>query len=258
MSNQYKKPVIKIQHEKPPTKKGWLFLLFSVLLGVLAGGYYLGASNNGQLNILPAKVSLEDKQDGNTQNSALQPLKDENKELIAQLAKLERMAAIDKTASVNTQKGLVEKENEIKTLKEELSFYKSIISPEQGETGLTIHSFDLAKGGAEDLKQFHLVLTQIAGGGKEAKGTVIFRLQGKLDGVDKLLEWWDIRSDNSQQMPSFKFKYFQRIKGALKVPKGFIPDNILVKVIPEDTKLNSAQQSYSWDAVFKDSNKRGQ
>ncbi len=216
----------------------------------------MGKMNNSQTNILPAKSFLDAEFDEETQNSELQPLKDENKELVIKLTKLERMAAIDKTASTNTQKGLVDKEQEIKTLEEELSFYKSIISPEKDETGLTIHSFDLTKGGTDDLKQFHLVLTQIASGGKEAKGTVIFRLQGKQDGADKLLEWWDIRPDSTQQMPSFKFKYFQRIKGVLKVPVGFVPDNILVKIIPEDTKLNSAQQSYTWDVVIKDSNQR--
>ncbi len=250
MSNQYQKPVIKIQHNESSANIWWILLL-PVLLGAIAGGYFLGVKSSDTLTFMPTNILAEDQSDNNN-NSLLQPLKEENKKLLIQVAKLERMSAIDKTASVSTQQGLVEKENEIKKLEEELSFYKSIISPEEGETGLTIHSFNLTRGSAAGLKQFHLVLTQIAGGGKQAKGTIIFRLQGKQDGTDKLLEWWDIRSDNTQQMPSFKFKYFQRIKGILKIPAGFVPDNVLVKILPENTKLNSAQQSYTWNTVTKE------
>lgn len=250
MSTKYTKPVIRIQHDQPSRGRWWLILLLLGVLGASAFGYYQG--NDGSSLMGKFKSSPTQSLDsGQPRAGELEALKTKNNELISQLAKLERNKAIDETASVTTQQGLVAKEKQIKKLEEELSFYKSIVNPASGETGLTIHSFKLTQGKAPGTKQFHLVMTHIGGGGKDAKGTVVLRLQGMQDGAEKILEWWDIRADKGEQMPAFKFKYFQRIKGLINVPETFSPTNILVKVIPESTKLNSSQQSYTWTAVNK-------
>jgi len=98
--------------------------------------------------------------------------------------------------------------------------------------------------------RYRLVLTQVGGGSLEARGTVLLRIQGHLYGEQKELEWWDIRQDTSMPMPSFGFKYFQRMDGVIILPEGFVADNVLVKIIPESTRLNSSEQSYTWDAVI--------
>lgn len=216
--------------------------LFSVIIAGAAG--YLYADQRQQISDMPAetnRIAME---------TMLTELQSQNVELTDKLARVEQSSAIDGTASQETLRNLADKEQEVKTLREELSFYKKIVSPEGFEEGLGIHSFSLDFGDNVNEHSYKLVLTQVGGGSLEARGTVLLRVQGTQDGYEKELEWWDIRPDGTMPMPSFGFKYFQRMDGKIILPDGFIARNVLVKIIPDSTRLKSSEQSYTWDDVI--------
>lgn len=243
---KYTKPQITLSRrdEPAPVRAGvWAGLaMFSVLVSGAIG--YLYAEQKQQRKDAPAETNQA------TMEAMLTDLKSQNSELISKLAIAEQSGAIDDTASKETLKNLAAKEQEVKTLNEELAFYKKIVSPEATEQGLGIHSFSLDFGDNINEHTYKLVITQMGGGSLEARGTVLLRVQGTLDGYEKVLEWWDIRPEASMGMPTFGFKYFQRMDGKIILPDGFLAQNVLVQIIPESTSLQSSQQSYTWDAAI--------
>jgi hypothetical protein len=238
------KPVINLSRKQrtPVPRLGWmLWILPAVLVGWLV--YHLALPSGGINRMLGTEEVKSLYQEIDT-------LKSQNEDLVKDLAKAQRNSAIDSTATLKMQEDLASKEDEIKSLKEELSFYQSVISPEGKEKGLNINSFSLSGGANAQLVHFRLVLTQVGSNNKAAKGLVMIRLQGKEGETDKTLEWWDIRAESNAGRPVFDFKYFQRLEGDILVPANFTPENILIKVLPEQSGLNSIQQSYSWQAIL--------
>jgi len=243
---KYIKPQITIPTRDEPSlaRSGVLSILalFSVILAGILG--YLYAESRHTQQTAPDvnhRIAME---------SELAKLRTQNSDLTSKLAFATTSGAIDDTASRVTQQSLADKEQELKTVHEELSFYKSILAPQGAETGLNIYSFIMEDTENLNENRYRLVLTQVGGGSLEARGTVLLRVQGYLYGDEKVLEWWDIRPENTMPMPSFGFKYFQRMDGVIIFPEGFVADNILVKIIPDSTRLKSSQQSYTWDAVY--------
>ena len=237
------KPVVRIDRGQNVPKLWWLviMLLPIVIIGWLI--YDFGTQQGGFQQALNIDNSLE-------VEKYIRQLEKDNKLLVEELAKAQRNSVIDSTASQQIQLGLAAKENEIRELKEELSFYKSVVSPQGQEKGLNINSFSLQSSpGNPQLVKFQLVLTQIGNNNRPAKGMVVIRLQGKEGDAQKTLEWWDIRSESNVGRPSFNFKYFERIEGDILVPSSFSAENILIKVLPESDRLSSIQQSYSWQTI---------
>jgi len=238
------KPVVRIDRGRNAPKLWWLviMLLPIVIIGWLI--YDFGTQQGGFKQALNIDNSAE-------VEKYLRQLEKDNKLLVEELAKARRNSAIDSTASKEVQISLTAKENEIRELKEELSFYKSVVSPQGQEKGLNINSFSLQPSpGNSQLVKFQLVLTQIGNNNKAAKGMVLVRLQGKEGEEPKTLEWWDIRSESNAGRPGFDFKYFQRLDEHILIPSNFTAENILIKVLPESEKLSSIQQSYSWQAIL--------
>lgn len=243
---KYIKPQIAIPtREEPSATRSGVFAILALFSIILAGVFgYLFAESKQMLKDAPdvnRLISME---------SELVNLRTQNSELTSKLAFATTSGAIDDTASKVTQQSLADKEQELKTAREELSFYKSLLAPEGAAAGLNIYSFSIEDTENTNENRYRLVLTQVGGGSLEARGTVLLRVQGYLYGDEKVLEWWDIRPESTMPMPSFGFKYFQRMDGVIILPEGFVADNVLVKIIPDSTRLKSSQQSYTWDAVY--------
>ena len=240
------KPVVKIDRGRTVPLLWWLVIMLVPILLVGWLIYDFGTQQGG----FQQALTINNKEEV---EKYIRKLEKDNKLLVEELAKAQRNSEIDSTASREVQRLLTDKENEIKALKEELSFYKSIVSPEGKEKGLNINSFQLQPSpGNPQLVKFQLVLTQIGNNNKAAKGMVLIRLQGKEGDKPKTLEWWDIRAESNAGRPSFDFKYFQRLEDHILIPANFKPENILVKVLPESTRLSSIQQSYSWQVMVKE------
>jgi hypothetical protein len=52
----------------------------------------------------------------------------------------------------------------------------------------------------------------------------------------------------------FKFKYFQNVNGALKLPAGFEPKSLKINLRPSGKRLKKVSQSYAWQTVLSGGN----
>ncbi len=240
-----RKAIVKIDRSwEPGTSNFWLLSAVSALVLVTAGAafllYWYNTNEPGMSRFEPEVRELRQQ---------VEFYKAENEELTTDLARAERSGAIDKEASKQLQTTIIERENKIRTLKEEVSFYKSIVNPKGGKKGLGIKEFSLADTSVENSYRFVLVATQSAGK-KAVKGRIIIRLQGHKDGDSVTLGWKDF-SVEGKKSPYFKFQYFQKFEGSIVLPEDFEPENVLVRLVPEGKKVDVLQQSYSWQSIFK-------
>ncbi len=180
----------------------------------------------------------------------VEALREENERLQRELAVARRGSAIDETAGRELAGSLAAKERELAALREELSFYKSMVDAGQGgRDGIEIRTLEVTRAGDSGRYRYQLVLTSTAPKKRALRGRIELRVQGRADGERKTLDWPALAPDHKP--PRYRFQYFQRLAGEFALPDGFEPENILVKVLPRGSKRAAVQQSFSWNTVSK-------
>ncbi|QSX34678.1 hypothetical protein JYB87_05425 [Shewanella avicenniae] len=113
-------------------------------------------------------------------------------------------------------------------LERELSFYRSIMTPEYSVDGVAINSVELLpKAVATDYK-LKLVLTQLKKRQQQLKGKAIIKLQGIQAGEETEIP---LESVNNGVKLDFSFRYFQVLETDFSLPQGFELQQIAVKVV---------------------------
>jgi len=178
----------------------------------------------------------------------LKGLRISNSKLQAQVSGLQRSAQVDRQAKVELAVEIKNFQDLQAELREEISFYKSIISPDKGEMGLKVYSLAIVP--AEDrLHHFKLVLTQGGKGDNVAKGRVKMLLKGTLQGKEKSLGFSKIQVAESPQL-SYKFRYFQELSGSFSLPEGYSPREVTVRMVPNSGKnSNKPVRTFDWQTV---------
>ncbi len=238
-------PVVRIEVDDDVSRGGWWLPVSVALLATLAILAYI---------FWPAiREAWGVQEPPPVDNTALleriRELEQENDQLRKDLAFAKRSSEIDKKANVELVDALSNREKQAAETRQELSFYKKIVSEEKIGEGIEIRSLTLTpeKDGGFAYK---LVLNKKSTRRKQlVRGTVEFRVQGRRSGKSVTLNWRQIRG-KQKGSPHFKFQYFQKLEGKLSFPEGFTPENILVKVAASGSG-QPVQQSYSWNAVVK-------
>ncbi|MBI3900328.1 MAG: hypothetical protein HY308_18880 [Gammaproteobacteria bacterium] len=159
----------------------------------------------------------------------------ENDELRASLARAERSLQMDETAFQELDRSLKASAQEIVKLREELNFYRNIISPADKKSGLRVQSLDIQPANGANQYRYKLVLIQALKHDQTIYGSVNFQISGALGAEDKVIT-----------VPGSKvnLKYFQDIEGQFELPKDFKPRQIKVNVTP--TSGAPVEQSVPW------------
>ncbi len=175
----------------------------------------------------------------------LKESQDKNIESSRQATMLERNSQIDDSASGELKAALVKTQNEVLTLKKELSFYKSIVSPEQGGRSLAIQTIGLKQ---DDDGNYHykLMVSQRGRNDRLVRGMVTIHIEGTNDlGEVQTLALSTVSNDTKIPM-KFGFKYFQNFTGVMKLPDGFFADILHVKVKPSTGKIKAINEQFVW------------
>lgn len=161
-----------------------------------------------------------------------------------QATMLERNNHIDDDASSQLKETLVQTQNEVLVLKKELSFYKSIVAPEQGSRSLAIQTIQL-KANAAGGYDYKIMVSQRGRNDQFARGTVDVSIEGVSKGQPVTLKLAEVSNDTKEPM-KFGFKYFQNFEGAMILPEAFQPDFIHVNVKPSKGKIKAIDEQFAW------------
>jgi len=165
--------------------------------------------------------------------------------LTNQNAMLDRYSRIDRNANEEVKTALNVAQQKSIELREELAFYRSLVSPSEMEPGLHIQSFTVEVDAEPATFNYKLVLTQVRKNNRAAVGVVLLRFSGQLDEDKVIYALSDIARVNTEDL-NFNFKYFQGFEGNLRFPKRFVPKSVSITVKPEGKRLKSVQKTLKW------------
>jgi hypothetical protein len=224
----------------------WLLSLAGVL-AVIASLVWL-AFYFGQYQAGHDRVEAGNREDELHQR--IDELVEQNEDLQRQNAKLSRDMGINIDAGSQVEKDLASAQAQIMDMKEELTFYRSIVQSGKASRTVTVKKIQLLPDGARQYK-YKMVLVQDGRNDMPVRGMVEFYLEGAKKGDQIMrLEWPGISVEKVEKQQKFGFKYFQNFEGSIRIPEGFVPASIFVRVLPSTPQVAAVEESYPWDAML--------
>jgi uncharacterized protein YdcH (DUF465 family) len=179
-------------------------------------------------------------------HTTIESLKNERVALRDQIALLERSNQMDKQAYVEVDSSLKALQEEILELREQVSFYRGIVAPKESSAGLRIERLEMSGSAEERLYHYELVLTQVLKNQRTVRGNAFIDIEGLQNGRPKTLKLRNIAVAGKKDL-GFKFRYFQKFKGDVVIPDGFVPRSVNVTV--KASRKKSIESSYEWAAL---------
>lgn len=217
----------------------WLLIAAAVSAVALVGAF---AYQRGQVTAghdaeaaQRARQALEDRADR---------LERQNQKLNARVAELEMARRLDRDAYGQVERTLGDLQAQLARRGDDLAFYRSIVSPEDGVQGLRIQRFAVAPGGAPREFVLRLTLVQAMRHESNVSGLAQVTLNGLQGGRPAAYTVGQLTGRPRAQLP-FAFRYFQTVEQAVSLPVGFEPFGALVEV--RSGRLRQPlQQSFPW------------
>jgi hypothetical protein len=166
-------------------------------------------------------------------------------------AVLERAAQIERKAYNELDTTLKVLQAEILEHKEELAFYRGIVSPKDSSSGLYLQNFFLSQNGDTRSYRYKVVLTQVLKNSRLVTGKVKLQFDGLLDGESKLLDLKDVTLKKKRDL-DYRFKYFQNVEGVVEFPEGFSLLRVNVQILPRGSERDMIEKTIEWSIEEKD------
>jgi hypothetical protein len=148
--------------------------------------------------------------------------------LQAKVVHLESQLLVTGAAQSNLAKEMATMQDENMRMKEEVAFYKSILT-EGGTTGVPkIHSVKLSKGARPGEYQYQILLVQSGRHDKLVQGGLQLLLNGSHDGKPLSQHVEPAGPANGIKV---NFKYFQRVEGAFTLPAQASGESLQVQYV---------------------------
>lgn len=150
----------------------------------------------------------------------------EAEEYRQRVANVKLGSEVDRKANEDVRQEVIELKNEIAALKEDITFYRGLMSPSADKSGLTIGSLDILQTPEPRTYEYKLVVQQLAANHQVLSGFLNFVVIGRQDGVENTLNLRDLSKTVSEENIKLRFRYFQNFTGQIKLPEGFEPIRI--------------------------------
>jgi len=172
-----------------------------------------------------------------------------NRQLSKRVAVLERAEQIDRQAYGGVERSLKQVQDEILELKEEVAFYRGIVSPAETASGLGVTRFNLFGMGEAGVYRFKLVLTQLRTNNRLVKGHARIAIDGVLHGKQTRLSLKEVSGGTLDRL-KLRFRYFQNLEGDIVLPEGFLPSRVIIDVMPAGKGWQPFKKSFDWSDVI--------
>ncbi len=204
---------------------GWTLFNY----GRYLAGYNSAESNKERQVLLDINDDLEQKVDRLRERRAL----------------LERAAQIERQAYDELDTTIKVLQGEILELKEELAFYRGIVSPQDASSGLHLQRFKIEANGKSRSYRYKIVLTQVLKNDRLATGKVRLSVDGMQNNQPRTLSLKALGEKSVKEL-DYRFKYFQKLEGNLKLPRGFTAYRVTATIVPRSRKRNSIEKTINW------------
>jgi len=154
---------------------------------------------------------------GSLTNTMMRMTQD-NQQLQDRAVQTERQLQVAQAAQINLAKALSDMQDESLRMKEDVAFYKNILSENDNGSELKVYSFKLAKGAQPRQYEYHILLVQSGRHDKLVQGSLKLAMNAIQNEQAVKLPLGN--GANAAQVIPVNFKYYQRIDGTFIVPQG--------------------------------------
>ena len=177
-------------------------------------------------------------------------LESRNHRLVQENAHLEGGSKIEREAYEQANQELVRLQQELLKQKEELVFYRGIVSPSNAALGVNLQSFEVRKKNSQNQYSYKMILTKSGKSTKRIIGNTELLIRGESDGNVTELLLTDLVLENSSKATKFAFRYFQVFEGDISLPEGFEPFEVKIGVKPQTKNVKAFTETISWAEVL--------
>lgn len=215
-------------------------LLIATIMSVIVLGGAGLAYNHGLKRAGFVRTSLDEHAE--TMAGEVKRVDSENQNLREALARASRALQMNETTYGELDKALKESANEIARLREELAFYRNMVSS-GGRGGVQVQSLTIQRGTAPNAYRYKLVIVQTRRPEVVVKGQVRLAVTGTRAGREETIAI----SGAGRRPQALNLRNMQIIEGEILLPEGFGPSRISVSVVPGNAR--AIAQYYSWPRV---------
>lgn len=173
-------------------------------------------------------------------------LDDQIVELKQAVALLETNREVDRESYKEVENSLSTLQAKIQEQRDAIAFYRGIVSPSDGNSGLRVQDLTLTRGKEEREFNLRLVLVQAMKHDRKVSGDVNLSVAGMQGGVETSYALKQLLPENADSKWAFSFRYFQNFDRQLVLPDGFTPERITVEVRSRTRSISSIEESFAW------------
>lgn len=224
-------------HHPWKTRALWTLAILLMLVGgytLFDYGRYLAGYDSDEASRVESELQKQKKR-----------LEKEIEDLRQEKALLQRARQIERQAYSDLDGTIKNLQSEILELKEELAFYRGIVSPREASTGLQLQKFSIEQDGSPQRLRYRVVLTQVLGNDRLARGQVQLQLEGLQDNEPRSLSLRDVTEKSVNEL-DYRFKYFQKLEGAITLPDNFSLLRATLRILPRGSERNSFEKTIDW------------
>lgn len=218
-------------------RRSLYMVLFIVAVGVggYFGGVYDSMSSIQQLTATRDSLQL-----------ALQDAERTITNLTQRVGVLEKGGQVDRKATEGIRQTVKELKAQISTLEEEVAFYKGIMAPSANDKGLRVSKVEIQPQEGTETFRYSIMMTQVADNSSYISGLAAVNFVG-MQGAEKvILPLRDLDSNVTDLGVKFRFRYFQEVAGDLRLPAGFVPQQVQVVLQSTGGKAQRVEQTIDW------------
>ena len=162
------------------------------------------------------------------------------------VALLETNREVDRESYKEVEISLATLQAKIQEQRDAIAFYRGIVSPSDGNSGLRVQDLKLTRGRAEREFNVRLVLVQAMKHDRKVSGDVNLSIVGDQNGVETTYAFADLVPEEAEKAWAYSFRYFQDFDRQLVLPDGFTPERITVEVRSRTRSISSIEESFAW------------
>jgi hypothetical protein len=140
------------------------------------------------------------------------------------------------------------RQDEIASLKADLSFYRKLGGANGSQDPLAVHYMELQQTSSPWVYRLVFTLTQNLRWASVISGRAELGVEGILNGVAVRLDDKQLLAETADPL-SFQFKYFQQLERLITLPEGFEARRLTIR-LKSGSLRTPVEQSMDWQALF--------
>jgi hypothetical protein len=161
---------------------------------------------------------------------------------MAQLAMAERQLQVERATRSNALKEMALLQDEIMRLKEDVAFYKGILTERSGTGAPKIQGVKITRTMNPLEYRYEINLAQTGSEGKPIRGSLHLAVQGMQDGKNVSR---DIVLDGQQAGMMVNFKKYRQVDGVFSIPESMQARSLLVEFVEAGDTRPRLSQTFS-------------